>query len=140
MITPMSHYHSAPPSPRVAMTHADAKPPAYLARLQQHVAMGRTPAEAMALIERSEQPGAGRLPSSVPIDMGGKGKSRKAVSAPDQVLPHITRDWQVVTADLCAKIGLHHESIRQALKRLSQAGIIECKRTNGSSPTQWRLK
>ena len=136
----MSHYHSAPPSPRVAMTHADAKPPAYMARLQQHIAMGRTPAEAMALIERSEQPGAGRLPSSVPIDMGGKGKSRKSVSAPDQVLPHITRDWQVVTADLCAKIGLHHESIRQALKRLSQAEIIECKRTNGSSPTQWRLK
>ena len=115
------------------------KPPAYAARLKQHIAMGRTPAQAMALIERSEQPGAGRLPTTTAIDTGGKGKSRVSISAPDLVLPHITRDWQTVTPDLCAKIGLHHESVRQALKRLSQSKLVECKRTNGSAPTQWRL-
>jgi len=124
--------HVMPPMP-------PKKPPAYAARLAQHIAMGNTPAQAMALIERSEQPGAGRLPTTTPIDMGGKGKPRLSITAQDLVMPHMTRDWQIITPDLSAKIGLHPESVRQALKRLSQAGRIECKRTNGSSPSMWRL-
>ena len=135
---PMTAYRTIAARP-VMPPKPPQKPPAYAARLKQHIAMGRTPAQAMALIERSEQPGAGRLPTSTPIDTGGKGKSRVRISAPDLVLPHITRDWQIITPELCAKIGLHHESVRQALKRLSKSKMIECKRTNGSAPTQWRL-
>lgn len=136
--TPMTAFRTITTT-RVLPPKPAAKPPAYMARLQQHIAMGRTPAQAMALIERSEQPGAGRLPVNTPVDMGGKGKSRISISAADLVLPHMSRDWQIITPELSAKIGLHPESVRQALKRLLQAKHVECKRTNGSSPTQWRL-
>lgn len=136
--TPITQFRTITTA-RVMPPQAPAKPPAYAARLAQHIAMGRTPAQAMVLIERSEQPWAGRLPTSTPIDMGGKGKFRQRITSADLVLPHITRDWQIITPEIVAKIGLHHEAVRQALKRLSQAGQIECKRNNGSSPTLWRL-
>ena len=140
MITPMSHYHSAPPSPRVAMTHADAKPPAYLARFQQHVAMGLSPAQAMAEIERADGHRRG-LPISAHSGNGGKGKPRPNHRIPtrDLVIPHLTRDWQAITPEFIALVGCAHYTIRMEMKRLVIAGVVECQRSNGNRPSVWRL-
>jgi len=122
------------------MTHADAKPPAYLARFQQHVALGRTPAEAMRIIEQSDGH-TGRLRISAPSGNGGKGKPRPNHRIPtrDLVIPHLTRDWQAITPEFIALVGCAHDTIRMAMKRLVIAGVVECQRSNGHRPSVWRL-
>lgn len=122
------------------MTHADAKPPAYLTRLKQHIAMGRTPAEAMALIEQADGHRRG-LPISAPSGNGGKGKPRPNHRIPtrDLVIPHLTRDWQAITPEFIALVGCAHDTIRIAMKRLVIAGVVECQRSNGHRPSVWRL-
>jgi len=134
----MSHYRSAPPSPRVAMTHADAKPPAYLARLQQHIAMGRTPAQAMAEIERADGHRRG-LPITKSDGVGGKGAKRVIVSATDRVLQCVNEEWHPIAHQNFQGIGCCKNTLLAHLKTLTARGLIECKRGSGSNPSKWRL-
>ena len=134
----MSHYHSAPPSPRVAMTHADAKPPAYLARFQQHVAMGLSPAQAMAEIERADGHRRG-LPITKSDGVGGKGARRVIVSATDRVLQCVTEEWHPIAHRNFQGISCCKNTLLAHLKTLTARGLIECKRGSGSNPSKWRL-
>ena len=127
MITPMSHYHSAPPSPRVAMTHADAKPAPYIARLQQHVALGLSPAQAMAEIERADGHRRG-----LPVN-------KLYTSTADMILPHLTREWQALTPEFCARVGAAHDTIRMSMKNMITAGLVEQRKGTTNKPSQWRL-
>ena len=138
MITPMSHYHSAPPSPRVAMTHADAKPPAYLARFQQHVALGLSPAQAMAEIERADGHRRG-LPITKSDGVGGKGARRVIVSATDRVLQCVTEEWRPIAHRNFQGIGCCKNTLMAHLKTLTARGLIECMRGSGQNPSMWRL-
>lgn len=142
MNIPMSHYRSAPPSPRVAMTHADAKPPAYLARLQQHIAMGRTPAEAMRIIEAADGH-TGRLPVTMaPGNNGGRGKARAKHDTPltTRCLTAITADWQSITDAMAEAIGSSRENIAAALRDLRDMGRVEHMRGSGNTRAMWRVK
>ena len=138
MITPMSHYHSAPPSPRVAMTHADAKPPASPARFQQHVAMGLSPAQAMAEIERADGHRRG-LPITKSDGVGGKGARRVIVSATDRVLQCVTEEWHPIAHRNFQGIGCCKNTLLAHLKTLTARGLIECRRGSGPNPSKWRL-
>lgn len=134
----MNHYRIAPSSPRVAMTHADAKPPAYLARLQQHVALGLSPAQAMAEIERADGHRRG-LPITKSDGVGGKGARRVIVSATDRVLQCVTEEWHPIAHRNFQGIGCCENTLRAHLKTLTARGLIECKRGSGSNPSKWRL-
>ena len=127
MNIPISHYRSAPSSPRVAMTHADAKPPAYLTRLKQHIAMGRTPAQAMQAIEQADGHRRG-----LPVN-------KLYTSTADMILPHLTREWQVLTPAFCERVGATHDTIRMALKNMITAGLVEQLKGTTNKPSQWRL-
>jgi len=137
--TPMTAFRTIATA-RVMPPQAPAKPPAYATRLAQHIAMGRTPAQAMALIEQADGHRRG-LPISAPSGNGGKGKPRPNHRIPtrDLVIPHLTRDWQAITPEFIALVGCAHDTIRIAMKRLVIAGVVECQRSNGHRPSVWRL-
>jgi len=140
MSTPMSAYASAPSSPRVAMTHADAKPAPYVIRLQQHIAMGRTPAEAMRIIEAADGH-TGRLPISQQDHNGGRGIKRgpRTNAIQDGIMANLSTEWQPITSEFCAKIGVLSDCIRNNLKTLVARGVVECKHGGGRNHSMWRL-
>jgi len=140
MNIPMSHYRSAPPSPRVAMTHADAKPPAYLARLQQHVALGLSPAQAMQAIEAADGHSA-RLPKSRDeSNSGGKGITRdKPGHLRLAVLAMMSREWRKIDPAMIEALDRSDKAIRDALCDLRKAGKVEHSRSKVGSPSMWRL-
>jgi hypothetical protein len=81
----------------------------------------------------------GRVPPQPQPHTGGKGKPRARIPTGDLIMPHMTRDWLAITPELCGKIGVGPDAIRMAMKRLVMSGLIECKRSNGSVPSVWRL-
>jgi len=138
--TPMTAFHSAPPSSRVGMPKGEAKTPAYLARLRAMVAAGQSPIAAMIAIERGDGHAGRTPPNPQPENVGGRGTPRpgRPTPAADRIMEHMTPEWQSITPELCAAVNAHHETIRMSMKRLVSSGLVECKRGNGSTPSMWR--
>lgn len=141
MNTPISQYRSAPSTARVMPIAPPTKPAAYATRLQQHIAMGRTPAEAMQAIERADGH-TGRIPVSHQDHNGGRGIKRgpRTNDVQDGLMANLTSEWQPITPEFCAKIGVLSDCIRNNLKTLVARGIAECKNGGGRHPSVWRLK
>jgi len=125
--TPISQFRTVTTS-RVLPPKPAAKPPAYIARLQQHIAIGRTPAQAMALIEKED----GHR-KSLPF-------TKLHTTTADMILPRLTHEWQVLTPAFCELVGAAHDTIRMSLKMMITAGLVEQRKTMINKPSQWRLK
>lgn len=140
MNIPMHHFRSAPSTARINPPPPAPKPHAYAARVADLVAQGHTHTSAMIHIERSQH--SARLPVSQPMLSGGKGQPRPGRATPtaDRVMPHLTREWQPITPELCAAATASHDTLRMTLKRLVAAGRLECKPGAGHKPSMWRVK
>lgn len=139
--TPMSAFHSAPPSPRVAMPASDAKPPAYRDRVQALIDKGHTPITAMHMLERKEHRQA--LPPSMdPRNNGGRGKARPKHDTPltTRCLAHLTHEWQSISDAMTASIGSKRENIAAALRDLRDLGRVDHMHGSGRDRAMWRLK
>ena len=138
--TPMHAYQSITTA-RVMPPAAPTRPAAYATRMAQHIALGKTPAQAMAAIERADGH-MGRVPPKAQPGNSGIRKTPRPNSAAltaDRIMPHLTTEWQHLSPALCGAIGVRHETIRMAIKALVAAGKVECKRGNGRTPSMWRL-
>lgn len=139
--TPMTDYKTITAT-RV-LPPPENKPHAYAARVQALIDKGHTPITAMHILERKEQPGAGRLPPSMdPRNNGGRGKARPKheVSLTTRCLAALTTEWQSVTDAMAASIGSKRENIGAALRDLRDLGRVEHMRGSGNTRALWRVK
>lgn len=90
--------------------------------------MGRTPAQAMVLIEGADGHRKG-LPCT-----------KVSTTTADMILPHLTHEWQVLTPAFCELVGAAHDTIRMSLKMMITAGLVEQRKTMINKPSEWRLK
>jgi len=128
--TPMSAYHSVtttrvmPPSPQT-------KPPAYATRLAQHIAMGRTPEQAMVEIER-EDGHMGQLPPSIKAD----GDRFKPGGVEEKLMNVLTDEWM-----LPSTIDIPHNRsvVLTALRHLLLSGYLERRQSKQAGISEYRL-
>lgn len=138
--TPMTQYRSITTT-RVMPPQPIAKPPAYASRLAQHIAMGKTPEQAMRLIERAD----GHSPS-IPVthreDNGGRGSNRYKYDQPitERVIPFLNNiDWVFISDEITSAIGSSRENIYSALRTLRDQGRVEQNKINVRNKMTWRL-
>ena len=142
MTPPISSFRSAPSSPRVGMPKTEAKPPAYAVRLKQHIAMGKTPAEAMRAIERADGH-SGRLPVILETSMcGGRGLKRPKHAKPltHRIMDILTSEWVYISDEVVAALGSSRENIYSALRDLRDQGRVEQSKVKGRNKATWRIK
>lgn len=139
--TPMSAYTSVTTT-RVMPPAPPTKPAAYATRLAQHIAMGKTPAQAMKAIER-EDGHFGKLPIKLETSAcGGRGRNRSKHPEPlsVRIMENLTAEWAYIDDDLASAIGSNRENIYQVLRRLRDQGIVEQSKITGQNKFIWRLK
>ena len=124
--TPM-HAYSSVTTARVMPPQPPTKPAAYASRFAKHIAKGKTPADAMRLIER-EDGHTGKLPIN-----------KAYTTTADMILPHLSREWTTLAPDFCEAVGAQHDTIRMALKIMVTAGLVEGRQDKCNSPSMWRL-
>jgi len=139
--TPMTAFRTITTA-RVMPPQAPAKPPAYATRFAQHIAMGKTPAQAMQAIERADGHSA-RLPIKLEASMcGGRGKARTKHAKPltHRVMEALTAEWVFIDDAMTASIGSSRENIYAALRDLRDQGRVDQRKAKGHSRMYWRLK
>ncbi len=138
--TPMTSFRSITTNP-VLPPKPEPKPPAYAARLAQHIAMGKTPEQAMAIIEHADKH-RGRVPVTHREDNGGRGANRYKYDQPitERVIPFLNNtDWVFISDEITAEIGSSRENIYSALRTLRDQGRVEQNKVNVRNKMTWRL-
>lgn len=139
--TPIYSYQSVTTT-RVMPPAPPTKPPAYATRLAQHIAMGKTPEQAMRLIERADGH-FGKMPIKLETSAcGGRGKQRPKHGKPltHRVMEILTAEWVYINDEIAAVIGSSRENIYAALRDLRDQGRVEHSKVKGHSKALWRLK
>jgi len=139
--TPMASFRSVTQT-RVMPPQPTAKPPAYAARIAQHIAEGRTPAQAMQAIERADGH-MGRLPVKLQESAcGGRGKAKPKHTKPltHRIMDILTSEWVYMSDEITAALGSNRENIYAALRELREQGRVEQTRVNGRNKMLWRVK
>ena len=140
--TPMHAYQSITTA-RVMPPAAPTRPAAYATRMAHHIALGKTPAQAMAAIERADGH-MGRIPVKLDASTlcGGRGKNKPKHTKPltHRIMDILTNDWLFISADIAAALGSSRENIYAALRVLREQGRVEQTKLRGHSKMMWRIK
>lgn len=128
--TPMSAYQSVTTT-RVMPPAPQTKPPAYATRFAQHIATGKTPAQAMAIIERADGH-EGKVPPSIKED----GERFKPGGVQDKLMRTLTNEW-VLPCDI--DIPHNRQVMLHALRELMLSGDVERRRSKPTGVSEYRL-
>jgi hypothetical protein len=139
--TPMHAYQTITTA-RVMPPAAPTRPAAYATRMAQHIGLGKTPAQAMAAIERADGH-MGRIPVNLNTDnCGGRGNIRPHQTEPltTRIIAHLSADqWQPVNDEFAVAVRSTRNSINEALRKMRAQGRVKYLSQPGKRKSLWRL-